>query len=120
MRSITVNATLHTNGRGYWSSVAKAVRVNELVLSYINDEYDFGELCVYFNTADWDIDELGFIYTDKQFMHELRELLVAQGFTAEAAADVSYSEQGMQGQRYVSCDVGEQFVSEMLQMQIAA
>ena len=120
MQSIKVNATLHTNGRGYWSSTAKAVRVNELKLTYVSDDYDFGELCVYFNTDDWDIDELGFIYTDKQFMSELHELLVAQGFTAEAAADVSYSEQGMQGKRYVSCDVGERFVSEYLQMQIAA
>ena len=120
MQSITVNATLHTNGRGYWSSTAKAVRVTELKLGYVNEEYTFGELCVYFNTADWDINALGFIYTDKQFMRELRELLVAQGFTAEAAADVSYSEQGMQGTNYVSCDVGEQFVSEYLQMQITA
>ena len=120
MQNITVNATLHTAGTGYWSSTAKAVRVNELVLSYINDEYDFGELCVYFNTDDWDISTHGLIYTDSKFMKELRKLLIAQGFSKAAAADVHYSEQGMQGKRYVSCDVGEQFISEFTQMQLVA
>ena len=120
MQNITVNAKLHTDGKGYWSSTAKAVRVEELVLNYVNEDYTFGELCVYFNTDDWDISALGLIYTDSKFMKELRKLLIAQGFSKAAAADVHYSEQGMQGKRYVSCDVGEQFVSEMLQMQLVA
>jgi len=35
------------------------------------------------------------------------------GFTASEAQDVGYSEQGMQGNNYVSCDVGELFISAL-------
>jgi hypothetical protein len=107
-----VTATLNTNGNGYWSNKRKAVEITGLQLSYINDELDFGELRVRFNTATWDVDTDGLIYTDKQFMRELKELLTARGFDA---SDVDYSEQGMQGDAYVSCDVGECFINTFMQ-----
>jgi hypothetical protein len=107
-----VTATLNTNGNGYWSNKAKAVEITGLQLSYTNDELDFGELRVFFNTNTWDTNKDGLIYTDKQFMRELKELLTVQGFDA---SDVSYSEQGMQGDTYVSCDVGECFINTFMQ-----
>jgi hypothetical protein len=107
-----VNATLHTGGGGYWSNTKTAVEVTCLQLAYTNDELDFGELRVYFNTKTWDVNKLGLIYTDNQFMRELCELLTAKGFDA---SDVSYSEQGMQGDTYVSCDVGQRFISAFMQ-----
>ena len=107
-----VNATLNTNGKGYWSRTAKPVEVTGLQLSYTNDELDFGELQVRFTAASWDVNKLGLIYTDKQFMTELKELLTSMGFDA---SDVSYSEQGMQGDTYVSCDVGELFINTYMQ-----
>ena len=107
-----VNATLHTNGKGYWSRNVAAVEITGLQLSYTNDELDFGELRVRFNTKTWDVNKDGLIYTDKQFMTELKELLTAKGFDA---SDVSYSEQGMQGDTYVSCDVGELFINTYMQ-----
>ena len=108
-----VTATLNTNGNGYWSNKRKAVEITGLQLSYTNDELDFGELRVRFNTNTWDVNKLGLIYTDKQFMRELKELLTAKGFDA---SDVSYSEQGMQGDAYVSCDVGERFINTFMQV----
>jgi len=108
-----VNATLNTGGGGYWSNTKASVEITHLQLSYINDELDFGELRVRFNTASWDVNKLGLIYTDKQFMTELKELLTAKGFDA---GDVSYSEQGMQGDAYVSCDVGERFINTFMQV----
>jgi hypothetical protein len=107
-----VTATLNTNGNGYWSNKAKAVEITGLQLSYTNDELDFGELRVFFNTNTWDTNKDGLIYTDKQFMRELKELLTVQGFDA---SDVDYSEQGMQGDTYVSCDVGECFINTFMQ-----
>lgn len=97
--------TFNTNGRGYWSNVAKAVRITDMRLGYVSDEGDFGELCVYFNTEDWDVNKDGLIYTDKQFKTELNAFLVAQGL---GTAD--YSEQGMQGDNYVSLDVERKFL----------
>ena len=94
--------TFNTNGRGYWSRKAKAVRVTDMKVTYINDEGDFGELRVYFNTQDWDVSKDGLIYTDKQFMTELKAFLDVQGLPSK---DISYSEQGMQGDNYVSCDI---------------
>ena len=109
---IKVNATLHTSGGGYWSNTRAAVEITGLQLAYTNDELDFGELRVRFNTATWDVNKLGLIYTDSLFMTELKELLTSMGFDA---SDVSYSEQGMQGDTYVSCDVGELFINTYMQ-----
>ena len=99
--------TLNTGGGGYWSNTAQAVTIVDMQLGYISDELDFGELRVYFDTASWDVNKQGLIYTDRQFERELREFLTAHGL---AGKDVSYSEQGMQGDDYVSCDVGKRFL----------
>ena len=107
-----VNATLNTAGDGYWSNVAKAVEITGLQLAYTNDELDFGELRVRFNAATWDVNKDGLIYTDSLFKEQLCALLTAKGFDA---SDVSYSEQGMQGDTYVSLDVGECFINTFMQ-----
>ena len=105
--------TLHTNGLGYWSRKATAIDIEKLDLQYISNDKDFGELCVYFTQASWDTAVDGLIYTDKQFMSELRVYLQEIGFTEAEANDVSYSEQGMQGDNYVSCDVGAKFITAL-------
>ena len=102
---------LHTDGtRGLWSNVAKAVRITDMRLgigTQWEDEEDIhGEFCVYFDTETWDTDEDGLIYTDTLFIKELREFLNAHGLPGD---DVCYSEQGMQGDDYVSLDAGTEF-----------
>jgi hypothetical protein len=97
-----------TSGDGYWSNVAKPVHVTDMRLAYVNDEKDFGELRVYFNTKFWDVDTDGLIYTDEGFMTDLRNFLALQGLNN---LDIDYSEQGMQGDNYVSLDVGAAFIS---------
>ena len=104
-------ATLHTDGRGYWSTVAKAVQITALAVPYIADDCTFGELCVHFNTDSWNPSKDGLIYSDPLFMQELKVFLEAQGFYG---LDCSYSEQGMQGDNYVSCDIGEEFIETWL------
>lgn len=104
-------ATLHTDGTGYWSRKRTAVDITKLDLQYINKEKDFGELCVYFAQHSWHTPTDGLIYTDKLFLVGLRNYLVTLGFSAEEVLDVSYSEQGMQTDDYVSCDVGAKFIA---------
>lgn len=99
--------TFSTSGDGYWSRAQKTVQIVDMRLGYVNDERDFGELCVYFNTKDWDVNKDGLIYTDRGFMTDLRNFLALQGLDN---LDVDYSEQGMQGDNYVSCDVGAAFL----------
>ena len=104
----TANVVFNTAGDGYWSDVAKAVRITDIKLLWVDeDDKDFGELAVYFNTADWDCDKNGLIYTDSEFLEDLRSFLTAHGLDGE---DVSYSEQGMQGEDYVSLDVCADFI----------
>ena len=116
--------TLHTNGRGYWSRTAKAVDVEALDLQYITNDKDFGELCIHFATDElgancWDTATDGLIYTDELFMRELHAYLQTVGFTEAEANDVSYSEQGMQGDSYVSCDVGAVFINGLMRLEPA-
>jgi len=108
---------LNTNGRGLWSRQAKSVTVTGLdcIITKMEDEDRlFGELMVRFDTTSWNTDKDGLIYTDDQFLQELQTYLKSQGFTVEASDDVSYSEQGMQGDEYVSLDVGSEFCQEWI------
>lgn len=99
---------LHTSGDGYWSRAQRAVTITDVDLAYVSDDSDFGELQVVFDTKDWDVNELGLIYTDSGFFAELKQYLERQGLDT---SDLSYSEQGMQGNDYVSLDVGELFIA---------
>jgi hypothetical protein len=96
----------NTVGDGYWSNVAKAVEIVDMRVTYVNDDYDFGELCVYFNTDTWNVNTDGLIYTDSLFKIDLMKFIKEQGL----AIDLCYSEQGMQGDNYVSLDVGKDFL----------
>lgn len=105
---IPFTVTLHTNGKGLWTDAAAPVRATELVLAYVDDEEGFGELRVHFDTESWDVDSKGLIYTDPLFLFELKVALDLKGF---AVSDINYSEQGMQGDDYVSFDVGTKFIT---------
>lgn len=104
---LLVSKVLSTDGSGYWSKHSTKVPINGLDLSYTNAKETFGELRVYFDTESWFVDDHGLIYTDGLFLKELRELLQSINLNPE---DVCYSEQGMQGQDYVSLDVGSKFI----------
>ena len=97
-----MSVMFNTSGDGYWSKVAKPVQITDMRLGYVNDEGDFGELRVYFDTKTWDVRKDSLIYTDRGFMTDLRNFLALQGLNN---LDVDYSEQGMQGDNYVSCDI---------------
>ena len=98
----------NTAGNGLWSGEERAVTVTNMQLGYVADDLDFGELCVKFDRRSWDVNEHGLIYTDKMFLRELRAFLDAHGLPG---SDVDYSEQGMQGDDYVSLDIGEKFLA---------
>ncbi len=95
-----------TVGDGYWSNVSKDVEITDMQLGYVNDEGDFGELRVYFNTDTWNVNTDGLIYTDSKFKQDLMQFVKQQGLVV----DLCYSEQGMQGDNYVSLDVGKEFL----------
>ncbi len=111
---IKFNCVLETAGDGYWSDVAKKVNVTKINVPYIDEDETFGELCVYFD-KHWDTSKDGLIYTDGLFLELLRDKLTEAGLDG---SDVDYSEQGMQGEDYVSLDVGESFLRSFKEIAI--
>lgn len=110
---IKFGAVIETDGSGYWSDVSKEVKCKGFDIGYINNEKDFAELRVYFDTESWDVNKDGLIYTDRQFMLGLKEALTVASLDD---SDVSYSEQGMQGDDYVSLDVGPNFINSLMEI----
>ncbi len=100
---------------GLWSNVAANVTITRLEIPYLDGESlldsRFGELRVYFDES-WDTHNDGLIYTDKTWIADFRALLVKKGFSARAAEAIEYSEAGMQGDEYVSLDIGDPFIIE--------
>ena len=104
MLDIPVNKMFTTCGDGYWSTVAKEVFV-ESINMFINADKEAGDgdLQAYFTEETWN-DSYGLIYTDSAFLECVHTALIKAGISIEAAEDVCYSEQGMQGDNYVSMD----------------
>ena len=107
MPKFPANTQLVTNGLGLWSRENKIVDVTGYNLFTVDDHCEFGELRVYFDPKTWNVEEDGLIYTDPLFLGLLRESLNRLGLDAD---DVDYSEQGMQGDDFVSLDVGKDFI----------
>lgn len=106
------NPIFKTCGDGWWSKAVKSVSIVSMHLDVYDDDLDedepeFGELRVFFDTATWNPKQDEFIYTDSRFLREMREWLDTQGLPGD---DVEYSERGMQGADFVSCDAGDLFV----------
>jgi hypothetical protein len=56
----------------------------------------------------------GLVYNDELWIKNFRAYLVSLGFTKVASKDVDYSEQGMQGDDYISLDIGTKFIKNFL------
>ena len=106
--------TATTNGKGFWSSEKRDVNIKSIEIDSITD--DNGEeievggnrtpammyLRVYFNRKDWNVEKHGLIYTDEKWIAQLRKGLREIGVTATG---LEYTEQGMQGDDYVSLSI---------------
>ena len=109
------NTFAFTDGSGLWSAVSARVRLTRVEVPYIDKDSRFEGVRVYFDTNTWDVEQQGLIYTDEFFLTGLRNRMVMHlGFSRAAADDVEYSEQGMQGETFVSLDAGETFIAEWL------
>lgn len=108
-----VDIVINSDGKGLWSDEVRTVNLVKLKIGYINEDLTFGELRAYFTKSSWNTDKHGLIYTDQRWMREfLSALRMDYGFTRSATSDISYSEQGMQGDDYVSMDIGTKFLTE--------
>lgn len=122
-----VDIKANTNGKGHWTVEERMVQIIKLGIGYSSltyypeDEFN-GELRAYFvphgfTPGSWNVAGHGLIYTDRQWMKEFKAGLRAAGFSIKAVQNVSYSEQGMQGDDYVSMDIGPTFYASWKRLQ---
>jgi hypothetical protein len=104
-----IDVIICTDGTGYWSNKERPVRVTRIELVECEGN-KFGELCATFDTNTWSTEQDGLIYTDKGWIDVFRAMLVGMGFSEEETMHICYSEQGMQGNNYVSMDAKEPFI----------
>ena len=97
IQTIKINEMIQTAGDGLWASVSKLVNVTHV-------EIEENELRAYFDKNDWDINELGLIYTDSQFKDELEDW-VSFFLGRQTTEFLEYSEQGAQTEDYVHFDM---------------
>jgi hypothetical protein len=108
-----VSFVTRTDGRGYWSTVArKSIRINRVAVASVSDNGEYGELRAYFDESEWNVESDGLIYSDQAWMKSFRSCMATLGFSVQALAAISYTEQGMQGTEYVSLDVGRDFLTQ--------
>lgn len=82
-----------------------------------SDDLTFGELRVFFDSDVWIIHKHGLIYSDNAWLDGLKIHLIEDlHLSHKAANDIDYSEQGMQGDTFVSLDVGEFFLKEFKEL----
>ena len=110
-----VNFVTKTDGRGYWSETVKTVKIYRIILVVYDDDDgggSFGELRAYFTPQEWSVDNDGLIYSDQSWMKSFKRCMTTLGFSKAALDTIHYSEQGMQGETYVSMDVTDPFITE--------
>ena len=109
----TITAT--TNGKGWWNDVIRKARITQIEIESITDDnadqIDFRDktqtpaamiIRVYFNPKDWNTEKHGLIYRDKNWLAEFGKGLLKVGLPSEG---LYYTEQGMQGDDYVSMSI---------------
>jgi hypothetical protein len=98
-------AILHTNGKGLWSGEKRATKVKRIDVEDSSDSYGKHHYMVnvYLYRGTWNTDKHGLVYTDKLWIKELRDVMVDAGF--KHLKKIDYTEQGMQGDDYVSLEV---------------
>lgn len=112
--------SLGTSGNGLWSDEIRSTLHSKAELCIWDEELElfeknklkYAELRVFFPKRSWDVNKHGLIYTDRQWIKDFRKALVSLGFSDKAAKSADYTEQGMQGDNYVSLDVGLPFLKQ--------
>ena len=115
-----IDLILSTDGNtSYWNKVRADVTVTDIdlvVYRYNDDSEIYGELRVFFDEGDWNVDVDGLIYTDQLWLEQLRNYFRHRGMTINEVNHVTYSEQGMQGRDFVSLDASASFIKAYITM----
>lgn len=103
------NNKFSMSGNG-WSGAEGVVHIVDAYVEGQSRKY--GEFRVFFDSTRWIVNEDGLIYGDTGFLASLKSALMRSGMSIQAIQDIEYSEHGMQGDDYVSFDVGPDFLAD--------
>lgn len=99
-----------TNGTSIWSS-----RKDNHVISILESCVCNHELRLYFTKKSWGNTEIyGLIYTDRQFEKEVQQFVSKITKSKVGDKQLGYSEQGMQGDDYVSMDIDDMTLARLI------
>ena len=101
-KTIPVQWAIQTGGDGLWSSRSAIVEVTSLTVKW--EGGNMVEINVSFDPNTWSVEHYGLIYTDKLFLEGLRQKI------SELCGNnttLDYTEQGMQGEDYVSLECND-------------
>ena len=101
-KTIPVQWAIQTGGDGLWSSRSAIVEVTSLTVKWEGGKVV--EINVSFDPNTWSVEHYGLIYTDKLFLEGLRQKI------SELCGNnttLDYTEQGMQGEDYVSLECND-------------
>lgn len=112
---IPLSKPMQTNtcGTGLWTSEKKLVEIEQLgyrvIEGYGKDNTFYLMLNVFFNTRRWNIERHGLIYTDPRWLRHFNSELRRVFPKTLGKIRFDYTEQGMQGNNYVSLEGCKRF-----------
>jgi hypothetical protein len=113
---LQINTVCNTTASGFWTHAKKPVKVTELelVVNYVDGAIKYGEVRVHFDEGCWNEQIDGLIFSDKNFLHELKEALKSKGMPA--AEYLSYGAKDEQGKTFVQLDCDKAFITEFMKL----
>jgi hypothetical protein len=101
-KEIPVNWAVQTGGDGLWSSRSAIVEVTKLTIKW--EGGSVVEINASFDPNTWNVEHYGLIYTDKMFLEGIRRKI---SDLCGNNTTMDYTEQGMQGEDYVSLECND-------------
>lgn len=102
-----------TGATGPYCKSAKRIRIIGMDLVYTNHNRDYGEVRLYFDSREWNVDVDGYIYGDAVFLRRLKRTLNEKRYSI----DIGYSRRGIsaQGRDYVTMECFQPFIRWYMQ-----
>jgi hypothetical protein len=109
---LPVKFSCETDGSGFWTRKTRVVPIAELeLIAHSTDDHArYGEVRVHFDEGAWNTNTDGLIFTDRNFINELKLELKKLGMPA--AEYLSYGDKSEQGLTYVQLDCDTAFIAE--------
>ena len=103
-KNIPVQWPIQTGGDGLWSTRSTIVEVTNITIKWEGSSQV--EINASFDPNTWDVERDGLIYTDNMFLEGIRRKI---SDLCGNNTIIDYTEQGMQGEDYVSLECNDRY-----------